>query len=112
MLEVWTSWFPFCAAQNVNLQKLQGQLKAQNKALPILAVSVDRERAAAVAYMKAKNYSFSYAMQTPKLADALGKRRGIAMLYVLDGAGKVLQKEYGEMVDLDVFDLARYAVPN
>jgi hypothetical protein len=48
-------------------------------------------------------------MMTPELSKAIGKRRGIPELYVIDPAGKIVQKDYGEMIDLDIFDLAAYA---
>jgi hypothetical protein len=48
-------------------------------------------------------------MMTPELSKAIGKRRGVPELYVINPQGRVIQKDFGLMVDLDFFDLARYA---
>jgi hypothetical protein len=47
-------------------------------------------------------------MMTPALDKAIGKRKGVPELYVVDPSGKVVQKDWGEMIDLDVYDLADY----
>jgi hypothetical protein len=46
------------------------------------------------------------------MAKRIGKRRGIPELYVIDPAGIVVQKDFGQMVDADVADLARYSKPS
>jgi len=48
-------------------------------------------------------------MMTPDLAKRFGKRRWIPELYVIDPKGKIIQKDMGQMIDLDVYDLARFA---
>ena len=48
-------------------------------------------------------------MMTPELSKAIGKRRGVPEIYVINSQGRVIQKDYGLMVDLDLFDLARHA---
>jgi hypothetical protein len=50
-------------------------------------------------------------MMKKELASAIGKRRGVPELYVLNPQGKVIQKDYGLMVDLDFFELVKYARP-
>ena len=47
-------------------------------------------------------------MMTPELATAFGKRRGIPELYVIDPKGRVVQKDFGLMVDADLFELKKY----
>jgi hypothetical protein len=44
-----------------------------------------------------------------KLSAAIGKRRGVPELYILDRQGRVIQKDYGLMVDADFFELAKYS---
>mgnify|MGYP003342996408 FL=1 len=48
---------------------------------------------------------------TPQLNQVLGKRKGVPEVYVLDKRGVVIQKDYGLMVDLDFFELSKYAQP-
>jgi hypothetical protein len=48
-------------------------------------------------------------MMTPQLSQAIGKRRGVPELYILDKRGVVIQKDYGLMIDLDFFELSKYA---
>jgi hypothetical protein len=50
-------------------------------------------------------------MDTPALRAALGKRKGLPELYVIDAGGKVVQKEVGEMLEEEVAALAKYARP-
>jgi hypothetical protein len=46
---------------------------------------------------------------TPELAKAIGRRRGVPELYVVNPQGQVIQKDFGLMVELDLIELARYA---
>jgi hypothetical protein len=59
--------------------------------------------------MEKNQYTFPVVMMTPELSKAIGKRRGVPEVYVINPQGRVIQKDYGLMVDLDFFDLARYA---
>jgi hypothetical protein len=59
--------------------------------------------------MERNQYTFSVVMMTPELAKAIGRRRGVPEIYVVNPQGRVIQKDYGLMVDLDLFDLARHA---
>jgi len=106
VVQVWATWCPFCHRQNLNLIELADQTEQQN--LKIIGLSIDRDPADVTAYAKQHNINFELAMMTPELDAAIGKRRGIPELYVIDPSGKVVQKGYGQMVDLDIFDLAQY----
>jgi peroxiredoxin len=77
--------------------------------LVVLGVSVDKDPKAAEQYAQKHGLNFPVAMITPELDRAIGKRKGIPELYVLDPKGKVLQKDTGEMIDLDVFELDRFS---
>ena len=80
----------------------------QGMPLQVIGLSIDKKQTDVVAYVEKNKINFPNAMMTPELSKAIGKRRGIPELYVIDPTGKVLQKDYGEMIDLDVFDLADY----
>jgi thiol-disulfide isomerase/thioredoxin len=106
IIQVWASWCPYCHKQNLNLQKLAPQL-SPDKAL-IVALSVDRDEFSAQSYAEQHVWSFVSAMMSPAWQTALGKRRGIPELYVINPQGKVVQKEFGLMVDADLFELKKY----
>jgi thiol-disulfide isomerase/thioredoxin len=106
IIEVWATWCPFCHRQNQNLVELVKM--TQGMPLQVIGLSIDKKQSDVEAYVEKNKINFPNAMMTPELSKAIGKRRGIPELYVIDPAGKVLQKDYGEMIDLDVFDLANY----
>jgi len=107
VLQIWASWCPYCHRQNLNLIQLARDTKGGN--LVVLGVSIDKDPHAAAKYVQKPGLTFPVAMITPELDRAIGKRKGIPELYVLDPKGKVLQKDFGEMIDLDVFELDRFS---
>ncbi len=107
VIQIWASWCPYCHRQNQNLMQLVRDTKGGN--LVVLGVSVDKDPKAAAQYVQKHGLNFPVAMITPELDRAIGKRKGIPELYVLDPKGKVLQKDTGEMIDLDVFELDRFS---
>ena len=107
IIEVWATWCPFCHRQNQHLVKLVDMTK--DMPLQVIGISIDKKQEDVVAYVEKNKINFPNAMMTPELSKAIGKRRGIPELYVINPKGKVVQKDFGEMIDLDVFDLAAYA---
>jgi hypothetical protein len=75
----------------------------------IITISVDKRIEPVKSYLKDHKYDFQVVMMDARLSAAIGKRRGVPELYILDRDGRVIQKDYGLMVDLDFFDLAKYA---
>lgn len=106
IVQVWATWCPYCHRQNLNLIELANRTKG--KPLEIIALSVDRNPTVVPPYVLNHHLNFPVAMMTPALDKAIGKRRGVPELYVVDPTGKVVQKDFGQMVDLDIFDLADY----
>ncbi|MWL88754.1 redoxin domain-containing protein [Cupriavidus sp. SW-Y-13] len=109
VIEFWATWCPFCALQNPRLQALYD--KTRGTKLQVLTISIDRDPREAQAYLKQRGYTFPATMDSDALRRAFGARRGLPELYVLDGNGRVVQKEVGEMIDDDVAALARYGKP-
>ena len=107
VVQVWASWCPYCHRQNQNLMQLVRDTKGSK--LIVIGVSIDKDPKAAAQYVQKHGLNFPIAMMTPELDRAIGKRKGIPDLYVLDPKGKVLQKDTGEMIDLDVFELDRFS---
>ncbi|MBU3586046.1 TlpA disulfide reductase family protein [Polynucleobacter sp. AM-26B4] len=107
IVQVWATWCSYCRTQNKYMQQLRQKVPAQQ--LNIVTISIDRRAESVKDYMEKNQYSFPVVMMTPELSKAIGKRRGVPELYVVDPQGRVIQKDYGLMVDLDFFDLARHA---
>ncbi len=106
VVQVWATWCPYCHRQNINLKELVRRTQGGN--LLVLTLSVDKRQETVQNYIKNHEINFPVGMMTPELDRAIGKRRGIPELYVIDPSGRVLQKDVGQMVDLDVFELARF----
>ena len=106
VVQVWATWCPFCHRQNANLKELVRKTEGGN--LEVIGLSIDKRIETVQNYVKNNDINFKVAMMTPELERMLGKRRGIPELYVIDPSGRVLQKDVGQMVDLDVFELARF----
>ncbi|MDP1742680.1 MAG: TlpA disulfide reductase family protein [Polaromonas sp.] len=107
----WASWCPFCAVQSPHMEALWRAQKARG--LEVLALSIDKDTAAAVNYMKAKGYSFPAGMLSPEVVRVLPKPDGLPVVVVLkvnkNGRdGKVLFAEAGEMFPEDVEGLKKY----
>lgn len=110
IIEVWASWCPYCRKQNVNLQALYDSTR--DTELRIVTLAVDKDPESTRAYISEHNVTFPVAMMTPEMANRIGKRRGIPELYVINPAGIVVQKDFGQMVDADFAELARYSKPS
>ena len=106
VVQVWATWCPYCHRQNANLKELVRRTQGGN--LLVIGLSVDKKEETVQNYVKKNEINFPVAMMTPELDRAIGKRRGIPELYVIDPSGRVLQKDVGQMVDLDIFELARF----
>ena len=106
VLQIWASWCPYCHNQNMNLKKLVDDTK--DSPLQVVGLSIDKKVSAAEDYVKKHSLNFPNGMMPADLSAKIGKLRGIPTLYVIDPQGKIVQKDVGEMVDLDVFELDRY----
>jgi AhpC/TSA family len=104
----WASTCPFCALQSPEMQTLW--LTHQNQGLQLLALSVDKTPADALAYLKKKAYTFPSAWVSPEVHQALPKPKGLPITLALDHNGKVLQAERGQMFAEDVAQLAKWLV--
>lgn len=107
----WASWCPFCAAQSPRIEALWQAQRASG--LAVLALSIDKQSAAAAAYMKARGYSFPAGMLSPEVAKKLPKPAGLPVVVVLkvasDGStGQVVFAQAGEMFPEDVEDLKKF----
>lgn len=106
VIQVWATWCPYCHRQNANLKELVRRTQGGN--LVVIGLSVDKNPETVTSYVKKNEINFPVVMMTPELDRMIGKRRGIPEVYVVDPSGRVIQKDFGQMVDLDVFELARF----
>jgi thiol-disulfide isomerase/thioredoxin len=107
IVQVWATWCSYCRTQNKYIQQLRQKIPTDQ--LNIVTISIDRRVEPVKDYIERNQYTFPVVMMTPELAKAIGKRRGVPELYVVNPQGRVIQKDFGLMVDLDLMDLARYA---
>lgn len=107
VVQVWATWCPYCHRQNGNLKELVR--RTQGGHLEVVGLSIDKTSEVVLEYAQKNDINFPLVMMTPGLSKQIGVRRGVPELYVIDPTGTVIQKDYGQMVDLDIFDLARFS---
>ena len=107
LVHVWATWCGFCHKQNANLNQLIKKIPPGS--MNIVTISVDKKVEKVHDYLEKNRYNFEVVMMDAKLSAAIGKRRGVPELYILDRQGRVIQKDYGLMVDVDFFELAKYS---
>ena len=101
----WASWCPFCAEQSPHIDALWRAHRSQG--LELLALSIDKQPAAAGAHLKAKGYGFPAAMAT-QAAAVWPKPRGLPVVVVRGRDGKVVFAESGSLFPEDVQGLKKF----
>ncbi len=109
LVHVWATWCSYCHQQNEHLSQLIKKIPSGS--LNVVTISIDKKPELVHKYLQKHRYDFPVVMMNKELAVAIGKRRGVPELYILNPQGKVIQKDYGLMVDLDFFELVKYARP-
>jgi thiol-disulfide isomerase/thioredoxin len=107
LVQIWATWCGYCHQQNKNLDQLTKKISPDS--MNVITISVDRRIEPVISYLKDHQYAFPVVMMDARLSAAIGKRRGVPELYILDKDGQVIQKDFGLMVNADFFDLAKYA---
>ena len=101
----WASWCPFCAEQSPHMDALWRAYRSQG--LELLALSIDKQPAAASAHLKAKGHGFPAAMAT-QVAAVWPKPRGLPVVVVRGRDGKVVYAESGSLFPEDVQGLKKF----
>ncbi len=101
----WASWCPFCAEQSPHIDALWRAHRSQG--LELLALSIDKQPAAASAHLKAKGYGFPAAMAA-QVAAVWPKPRGLPVVVVRGRDGKVVYAESGSLFPEDVQGLKKF----
>jgi thiol-disulfide isomerase/thioredoxin len=107
VVEFWASYCPFCRRQNPVLQSLYEAQRGRG--LEVLTFSVDSDPAKARTYMAEHGYSFPAAMAGAASKRWFGPQKGLPELFVVDGDGRIVFHETGEMFPEDILELARFA---
>ena len=107
VVQIWASWCPFCAAQNLHVQKLHDAHK--DRGLKVLAFSIDQTEQAAKDYLAKRGYTFNVAMRNADVDRWFGRNRTLPETYVVDTKGKVVFVHRGEMFPEDIAALTRFA---
>lgn len=106
LVQVWASWCPFCRRQNGYLEEFVK--RTSKNSINIITISIDKTPQIAKSYMATNSYTFEAAMMTPELSKAIGKIRGIPILFILDKNNQVIYKEVGEIFEEDFLLLDQY----
>jgi thiol-disulfide isomerase/thioredoxin len=106
VIELWASWCPFCKRQNPYLDRLHRAHAGSG--LEVLALSIDRRPEDAQQYMREHGYAFHAAMFELRWQAAIGRPKGLPIVWVIGRDGRLRQIEIGEMFPEDVEELARW----
>jgi peroxiredoxin len=101
----WASTCPFCALQSPSMEKLWRNQKASG--LQMVALSIDRKPADALAYLARKGYTFPAAWASPDWRKRFPKPKGLPITLLRGRDGRLLLAEKGQMFDEDVEAIAR-----
>ena len=102
----WASWCPFCAIQSPLMEKLWREHGPRG--LRMLALSIDKQPADAMAYLSKRGYTFPSGFVTPAVAKALPKPKGLPVTYVRGRDERLLMAEAGQLFPEDVEAIARF----
>lgn len=102
----WASFCPFCAIQSPYMDAFWKA--GRTRGLKMLALSIDKTPAPAIAYLKKKGYSFPSAWASPAVQAVMPKPKGLPITIVRGRDGRVLQAERGQMFEEDVQEMARW----
>jgi hypothetical protein len=100
----WASTCPFCALQSPSMEKLWQSQKGRG--LQMLALSIDQKPEHAIAYLKAKGYSFPAGWASPEWRKGFPKPRGLPITLLRGRDGRLLLAEKGQMFAEDVEAMA------
>ncbi|MCM5569600.1 TlpA family protein disulfide reductase [Burkholderiaceae bacterium FT117] len=104
VIELWATWCPFCARQNPHLDTLHR--KNRDRGLEVIALSIDREVDAVKKYIAERGYQFHVAMFDDSWRAAIGRPKGLPIVWVVDRKGRLARLEIGELFPEDIQDFA------
>lgn len=106
VVELWATWCPFCKRQNPHLDQLHRAHAGSG--LEVLGLSIDRRPEDAQQYMREHGYAFHAAMFDAQWQAAIGRPKGLPIVWVIGRDARLRQIEIGEMFPEDIEELARW----
>lgn len=105
VIELWATWCPFCAKQNPYLDALHRAHLGHG--LEVIALSIDRDPETARRYVVERDYAFHVAMFDDEWQAAIGRPRGLPIIWVVDRDGRLARLEIGEQFPEDIAEFAQ-----
>ena len=102
----WSSTCPFCALQSPYMEKFWKE--HQSKGLQMIALSVDRKREDAVAYIQKRGYTFPVAWTTYEWRQSFPKPKGLPITLLRAADGKLAYVVKGQMDPEEIEAMAEY----
>lgn len=109
VVELWASTCPFCRRQNPHIDRLHRAHAGAG--LEVLALSIDRAPEHAERYMRDNGFAFHAAMFDERWQAAIGRPKGLPVVWVIGRDGRLKQVEIGEMFPEDIEELVRWRTP-
>ncbi len=103
---LWASWCPFCARTLPLIDALYRRERAAG--LEVLGLNIDRQPGDAIAYLLRRGYAFASARFDAPWRAALGKPKGLPIVWAIGRDERLKQVVRGEMFAEDVDELARW----
>jgi thiol-disulfide isomerase/thioredoxin len=106
LAQLWATWCPFCAKQNPLLDRLWKARRADG--IDLLGLSIDEKPDAIKHYLSERGYRFPVARFDQAWWTALGRPKGLPILWVIGRDSRLKQIEVGEMFAEDIELLERW----
>jgi len=105
VIELWATWCPFCARQNPHLDRLHRAHR--DRGLEVIALSIDSDPEVARRYVSERGYSFHAAMFDERWQAAIGRPKGLPIVWVVGRDSKLARLEIGELFAEDIDDFSK-----
>ena len=106
LVQLWATWCPFCRKQNPLLDRLW---RARRKdGLELLGLSIDEKPDVIKRYVDEHGYRFPVARFDAGWWSAVGRPKGLPILWVIGRDSRLKQMETGEMFPEDIELLERW----
>lgn len=106
LVQLWATWCPFCRKQNPLLDKLWRSRRSDG--LELLGLSIDEKPDVIKRYLAEHDYRFPVARLDAAWWAAIGRPKGLPILWVIDRESRLKQVEIGEMFPEDIELLERW----
>lgn len=106
LVQLWATWCPFCRKQNPLLDKLWRSRRSDG--LELLGLSIDEKPDVIKRYLAEHDYRFPVARLDAAWWAAIGRPKGLPILWLIDRESRLRQIEIGEMFPEDIELLERW----